>query len=62
MELDARSDLFALGLIFYEALSGDIPFKAESAIASLVKRTVEKAKPLRDHEVRFRRDLSSIVE
>jgi tetratricopeptide (TPR) repeat protein len=61
VELDARSDLFALGLIFYEALSGDIPFKADSAIASLVKRTVESAKPLRDHDVSIPEGLSSIV-
>jgi tetratricopeptide (TPR) repeat protein len=61
VELDARSDLFALGLIFYEALSGDIPFKAESAIASLVKRTVENAKPLRDRDATIPEGLSSIV-
>ncbi len=61
VELDARSDLFALGLIFYEALSGDIPFKADSAIASLVKRTVENAKPLRDRDATIPEGLSSIV-
>jgi serine/threonine protein kinase/tetratricopeptide (TPR) repeat protein len=45
-ELDARSDLFTMGLIFYELLTGNIPFRAESAIASLVKRTQERAVPL----------------
>ncbi len=45
-ELDARSDQFAVGLIFYEMLSGFVPFHAESAIASLVKRTQEPAAPL----------------
>ena len=47
-ELDARSDLFTMGLIFYELLTGNIPFRAESAIASLVKRTQERATPLSD--------------
>ncbi len=47
-ELDARSDLFTMGLIFYELLTGNIPFRAESAIASLVKRTQERAVPLSD--------------
>ena len=45
-ELDARSDQFAVGLIFYELLTGFMPFHAESAIASLVKRTQERAVPL----------------
>ncbi|HZD32778.1 MAG TPA: serine/threonine-protein kinase, partial [Candidatus Angelobacter sp.] len=47
-ELDARSDIFTMGLIFYELLTGNIPFRAESAIASLVKRTQEPAVPLSD--------------
>src|SRR5207237_2254674 len=34
-ELDQRSDLFALGLIFYELLTGKMPYKAESVVASL---------------------------
>jgi len=37
-----------MGLIFYELLTGNIPFRAESAIASLVKRTQERAVPLSD--------------
>ena len=45
-DLDARSDQFAVGLIFYELLTGFMPFHAESAIASLVKRTQERAVPL----------------
>lgn len=44
-QLDARSDLFSLGIIFYELLTGDIPYKAETSMASLYKRTREKAPP-----------------
>ena len=49
-ELDQRSDLFALGLIFYELLTGKMPFHAESAIASLLKRTQERAVPVSNHD------------
>ncbi len=45
-ELDQRSDIFALGLIGYEMLTGNMPFKADSAIASLLKRTRERAEPI----------------
>ena len=61
VELDARSDLFAVGLMFYEALSGTIPFRAESAIASLVKRTVENAPPLRSLDATIPEGLNDIV-
>ncbi len=45
-ELDPRSDLFTVGLIFFELLTGKMPFKAETALASLLKRVQERAAPL----------------
>ena len=60
-ELDARSDQFAVGLIFYELLSGFMPYHAESAIASLVKRTQEPAVPLTEVDASVPPVLSSIV-
>src|ERR1700733_4738413 len=43
--LDARSDLFSLGIIFYELLTGNSPYKADTAMATLWKRTHEAARP-----------------
>jgi tetratricopeptide (TPR) repeat protein/predicted Ser/Thr protein kinase len=59
--LDERSDLFAVGLIFYELLTGQMPYKADSALASLVKRTQERAVPVSDHSSNIPRALSNIV-
>jgi len=60
-DLDARSDQFAVGIIFYEMLSGIIPYNAESAIASLVKRTQEQAVPLTEVDPTIPPELSAIV-
>jgi eukaryotic-like serine/threonine-protein kinase len=59
--LDERSDLFAVGLIFYELLTGKMPYKADSALASLVKRTHERAVPVSDESASIPRALSDIV-
>src|SRR5271170_3894179 len=59
--LDQRSDIFALGLIFYEMLTGQMPFKADSALASLIKRTQERVSPVSDHDGTIPQSVSDIV-
>jgi serine/threonine protein kinase/tetratricopeptide (TPR) repeat protein len=60
-ELDARSDIFTVGLILYELLTGIMPFQAESAIASLLKRTQQRAIPVSDIDRNIPGVLSNIV-
>jgi serine/threonine protein kinase/tetratricopeptide (TPR) repeat protein len=61
MELKASSDIFTFGLILYELLAGVTPFRAESAIASLLKRTQQRAIPLTDVDKHIPGKLSNIV-
>ena len=44
-EIDSRSDLFSLGIIFYGLLTGKSPYEATSSVAALLKRTQERAVP-----------------
>ena len=60
-ELDQRSDIFALGLIGYEMLTGAMPFRAESMVASLLKRTQQRAVPLSDVDKNIPGTLSNII-
>ena len=59
--LDQRSDLFTVGLIFYELLTGKMPFTADSVLASLIKRTQERAAPVTTHDSSIPTVLASIV-
>ena len=60
-DLDARSDIFTVGLILYELLTSIMPYQAESAIASLLKRTQQRAIPVSDIDKNVPGALSNIV-
>jgi serine/threonine protein kinase/Tfp pilus assembly protein PilF len=60
-EIDQRSDIFSLGIIFYELLSGHSPFQAHSAVASLVLRTQQDVAPLANSDPSIPQPLSNIV-
>lgn len=60
-ELGPTSDIYAAGLIFYELLTGKMAFEAQSPMASLLKRSQERAVPPSVVDKSIPRAVSTIV-
>lgn len=45
-ELDGRADIYSLGLVLYECLAGDVPFRADNDQATAVARLQRDPTPL----------------
>jgi len=60
-DLGPTSDIYSAGLIFFELLTGKRAYEAQSAMASLMKRSQERAVPASVVEKSVPRDLSNIV-
>ncbi|HEX3129330.1 MAG TPA: protein kinase, partial [Thermoanaerobaculia bacterium] len=60
-DLDARSDLFSLGTLLYEALSGESPFRTETPASSLARVLSHHPAPLHEVRAEVSRELSKLV-
>ena len=60
--LDQRSDIYSLGIILYEMLTGTVPFTGSSAYEVMIQRTTRTPRPASDHNPKIPRYLLKILD
>jgi len=58
---DLRSDIYSLGIIIYELVTGIVPFKGDSAISIALKHKIEVPKNPRDINAQIPKELSELI-
>ncbi|MGH2569360.1 MAG: protein kinase domain-containing protein, partial [Bacteroidota bacterium] len=61
-EVDEQSDIWAYGVVLFELLAGQLPFRGEHESAMMYSITNENAKPLTELRPDLNRELRQIVE
>ncbi|MGQ0679243.1 MAG: Stk1 family PASTA domain-containing Ser/Thr kinase [Actinomycetota bacterium] len=59
--VDARSDVYSVGVVLYEMLTGTVPFQGESPVAVAYKHVTEDPKPPRDLASDLSPELEAVV-
>jgi eukaryotic-like serine/threonine-protein kinase len=60
-DVDKRSDIYSLGVILYEMVTGRVPFEGETPLSIVMKHKAETAKDPKEFNAQVPQDLSRVI-
>ena len=58
---DEKSDLYSVGVVMYEMLTGRVPFDGETSVSVALKHVSEEPRSMRDHQEGISKALDEVV-